>query len=123
MFKFFRSVLQLVLLVFAISVVFQHVQQAWLSHPALGYFGAIRYEWHIARPPLLAALVVIAIVIVVEAIFVWVGKRESDRRIQEQKRESDRRLVILSAIAKKLGVDTNDSRKELPPTDCFDSVL
>ena len=103
--RFIFLLLSIILLVFALDVLFLHTQYIWYRQTEYGWYEAITMELEMAGLPIVVSII---IVIIVLALFVWIQWSEEKRHKEErwhieQKNQTITRL--LTAIAKKLGVD------------------
>jgi len=77
--KFFCTVSELVILVFALNVLYDHIHQAWLNQ-SNGFWNAVGYQWHIARYPMLVAIIIIVLIFLLDGfVLYWENKKEAEK--------------------------------------------
>lgn len=103
--RFIFLLLSIILLVFALDILFLHAQYVWYRQAEYGWYEAVMMELGIAGLPIAGSIIIVLIVL---GLFVWIQWSEEKRHKEEQKHTEQINQAImrlLSAIAKKLGVD------------------
>lgn len=107
LFKFARSVLQLILLAIALAIIYPHGQQIWYNHD-VGWFRAFWDEWRIAWRPMLIAVCIALVVVALEIIVIWGEVKDTKKETLKQDERWSYIKRLLDAIARKLGVDIDE---------------
>ena len=81
MHKVFRTLFELVLLVFALNILYGHIQSIWYAQGSIGLSKAIEAEWATASLPMLGALAIVIGFIIFE---IWAFKKDEHERIEER---------------------------------------
>jgi hypothetical protein len=99
MFRFSRSIFELILLAVAINILYPHAQ-AVINNPNQQYWDAFCHEWQIARYPMLVSIGIIILVIVFEIFAIHDERKEQ--------RKSDKRW---EALFKHFGIELSQDIK------------
>lgn len=102
-FRLIRTLSELILLVFALNVIYDHLHELWLDQSG-SWSKLMIYRWL----PVIAAVVFVLLVAGFELFCVHM---ESKEQIKQEQKEN-RRYAIISAIAKKSGITEDDIQQE-----------
>lgn len=118
MLRLLRSILQLIFLAVAITILYPHAEAIWYAHSVVGWGDAISKEWAKARLPMLAGIIVVVIAIAIEVIIIIQERKESIKT----KEESIKTNRLLEAIAKKLDIDSDEYRHKESKSDAGSQI-
>jgi len=102
-FKLIRTLSELVLLVFALNVIYDHLRELWLDQSG-SWSRLMIYRWL----PVIAAIVFVLLV----AGFEWFCVRMEYKEQIKREQKENRRYAVISAIAKKAGITEDDIQQE-----------
>ncbi|MCF7635287.1 MAG: hypothetical protein LLF82_000769 [Dehalococcoides mccartyi] len=83
MLKILQSILQLVLLVFALNILFAHTQAAWYESSTMGLVGAIQNEWAKAWQTMLVAVFIVIACFILQ----WRIEKQDAKKAMAEKEE------------------------------------
>lgn len=84
--KVFETLFELVLLVFALNILFEHGQAIWYASSSVRLAEAIKNEWAIAWLPMLIAILVVILMVIFE---VWLFRKDEAERVVERTERHD----------------------------------